>query len=314
VRLIVMTAPVRRFRRGVAAVRRRHTLLVPLALAATLTASASGYSLVHVHRGDTVSALALRYHTTVSQLIALNHLPGSGDLIFAGQTLKVPGVGGSGASDGGRATTYTVRAGDTVSGLAARFHVSAAGIARRNHLPSSLLIRIGQRLVIGRVSSTHQRHTAAPPTGGVGNAAARHDRAVLADHSEPSQSEVAATIRSTAGHWGLDPRLALAISYQESGFNMRVVSGVDAIGAMQIMPYTATYLSDDVLHRHLDLFDAQDNVTAGVALLSLLQNETHNERRTAAGYYQGLQSVRDHGMLPDTKQYVRDVLALRQRF
>ena len=83
---------------------------------------------------------------------------------------------------------------------------------------------------------------------------------------------------------------------------------------MQIMPYTGTYLSDEVLHRRLDLDNAQDNVTAGVALLSLLQGESHNERRTVAGYYQGLQSVREHGMLPDTKQYVRDVLALRQRF
>ena len=62
-----MTAPVTRFRRGLTAALRRHTLLVPLALAATLTASASGYSLITVHRGDTVSALALRYHTTVAR-------------------------------------------------------------------------------------------------------------------------------------------------------------------------------------------------------------------------------------------------------
>ena len=206
---------------------------------------------------------------------------------------------------------YTVRPGDTLDGVAARFHVAPTAIARRNHLPSSLMIRIGQRLVIEHARASHPT---APPTGGIGNAAARHDRAVLADHAEPSQDEVAAMIRSTAAKWRLDPRLALAISYQESGFNMRVVSGVDAVGAMQIMPYTGSYLSDNVVHRRLDLDDAQDNITAGVALLSLLQGETHNEGRTAAGYYQGLQSVRDHGMLRDTKQYVRDVLALRQRF
>jgi LysM repeat protein len=306
-----MTAPVTRFRRGLTAVRRRHTLLVPLALAATLTASASGYSLITVHRGDTVSALALRYHTTVSRLIALNHLPGDGDLIYAGQTLRVPGEASSSGGGGSSVVTYTVRSGDTLDGIAARYHVSPTAIARRNHLPSSLMVRIGQRLVIRHA---HTSHVTAPPTGGIGNAAARHDRAVLADRSEPSQDQVASMIRSTAERWRLDPRLALAISYQESGFNMRVVSGVDAVGAMQIMPYTGTYLSNDVVHRHLDLDDAQDNITAGVALLSLLQGETHNERRTAAGYYQGLQSVRDHGMLPDTKQYARDVLALRHRF
>jgi N-acetylmuramoyl-L-alanine amidase len=306
-----MTAPVTRFRRGLTAVRRRHTLLVPLALAATLTASASGYSLITVHRGDTVSALAQRYHTTVSRLIALNHLPGNGDVIYAGQTLRVPGQASSSSGGGSGVVTYTVRRGDTLDGIAARYHVAPTSIARRNHLPSSLMVRIGQRLVIKHVRTSH---TTAPPTGGIGNAAARHDRAVLSHQSEPSQDQVASMIRSTAERWRLDPRLALAISYQESGFNMRVVSGVDAVGAMQIMPYTGTYLSNDVLHRQLDLDDAQDNITAGVALLSLLQGETHNERRTAAGYYQGLQSVRDRGMLPDTRQYARDVLALRHRF
>ena len=33
-----------------------------------------------------------------------------------------------------------------------------------------------------------------------------------------------------------------------------------------------------------------------------------------AGYYQGLASVKAHGMYPDTRQYVADVLALQQRF
>jgi LysM repeat protein len=309
-----MTAPTRGLRHGVGSIRRRSTLLVPLALAATLTASASGVSLIHVHRGDTVSALALRYHTTVAELVALNHLPGNGDLIYAGQSLKVPGAGSSSGRGGSTSrSTYTVRPGDTLDGIASRFHDSPAWVAHLNHLPRSLVVVIGQRLVITRHSATTSNGTA-PPTGGIGTAAARHDRAVLAGRDEPSTTEVAALIRSTSARWGLDPRLALAISYQESGFNMHVVSGVDAVGAMQIMPYTGTYLSNDVLHRHLDLGNAEDNITAGVALLSLLVHESHSERLAAAGYYQGLQSVRDHGMLPDTKQYVRDVLALRQGF
>jgi soluble lytic murein transglycosylase-like protein len=174
------------------------------------------------------------------------------------------------------------------------------------------MVIIGQRLVISH-RTTHTTGSA-PPTDGLGNAATRHDRAVMARRPEPSTTQVASMIRSTASRWGLDPRLALAISYQESGFNMHVVSGVDAVGAMQIMPYTGTYLSNDVLHRHLDLGNAQDNITAGVALLSLLVHEAHGERQAVAGYYQGLQSVRDHGMFADTKQYVRDVMALRQRF
>jgi len=33
-----------------------------------------------------------------------------------------------------------------------------------------------------------------------------------------------------------------------------------------------------------------------------------------AGYFQGLASVKAHGMYPDTRLYVDDVLALQQRF
>jgi soluble lytic murein transglycosylase-like protein len=137
---------------------------------------------------------------------------------------------------------------------------------------------------------------------------------VLSHHSEPSSEGVASLIRSTAGRWGLDPRLALAVSWQESGWNMREVSPVDAIGAMQVMRYTGAYLGDDVVHRNLDLFDAQDNVTAGVALLSVLTHEASSTRQAVAGYYQGLQSVRDRGMLASTRQYVANVMALRERF
>jgi hypothetical protein len=34
----------------------------------------------------------------------------------------------------------------------------------------------------------------------------------------------------------------------------------------------------------------------------------------AAGYYQGLGSVRKIGMLPETQRYVANVMALRSRF
>jgi soluble lytic murein transglycosylase-like protein len=140
------------------------------------------------------------------------------------------------------------------------------------------------------------------------------DRQLLARHHEPSRARVVKLIRSISAHWGLDPRLALAVSWQESGFNMREVSPVDAIGAMQVMRYTGQFVADDVVHRPLNLFNARDNITAGVALLSVLTHEASSTRQAVAGYYQGLQSVRDHGMYRSTKAYVANVMALRNRF
>jgi LysM repeat protein len=291
--------------RGATAVWRRRSIAIPVALAAALTASASGVSRITVHSGDTLSAIAARYHTTVARLVTLNHLPGDGDLIYAGQTLQVPGAGASRTHMG--TIHHTVVRGDTLYGIAARYHVKPMRIAHRNHL----VIVLGQRLAIPHRVTTH---TSAPSGAGAATVAALHDRSYLARRSEPSNDQVASIIRSTAARWGLDPHLALAVSWQESGWNMQEVSGVDAIGAMQVMRYTGTYLSDDVVHRNLDLFDAQDNVTAGVALLSVLTHEASSTRQAVAGYYQGLQSVRDHGMFRSTKQYVANVMALRQRY
>jgi LysM repeat protein len=269
-----------------------------LALAAAVTASASGGPHYRIRPGDTLSAIAARYHTTVAALVALNHLPGNGDRIYAGDVLRLPGAA-TGRSGSRLATErYTVRPGDSLYAIAARFHADARTIARVNHLPSSLTVVIGQRLAIPhRVNVTR---TAGPR---------------LLPGPVASREQVAAMIRTTAARWGVDPRFALAISYEEAGFNQAMVSRVGAIGAMQILPGTARWLSAYVVHRPLDVRVAGDNVTAGVAFLSVLLRETNGDAgKAAAGYYQGLASVRSRGMFRDTKQYVANVLALRNRF
>jgi hypothetical protein len=49
-------------------------------------------------------------------------------------------------------------------------------------------------------------------------------------------------------------------------------------------------------------------------LHSLLDQTGGDPAMAAAGYYQGLQSVQQHGMYSDTQQYVNNVMALQQRF
>jgi LysM repeat protein len=273
---------------------------VALLLAGVVTASTSGGGHSTVKPGDTRSAIAARYHTTVEALVRLNKLPGNGNLIYAGATIRLPGHGHA-AKHAGRhshvaVTTYTVRPGDSLYAIAARFHASPERIARRNHLPSSLMVVIGQKL--------HIAHKVA------GHAARHHSSAPV-----PSRDAVAGMIRATAPRWGVDRSLALAVSYMEAGFNQSMVSKVGAVGAMQIMPETGRWLSDYVVHRKLDIHRASDNVTAGCALLSVLLRETGGNVRVAvAGYYQGLASVRERGMYDDTKRYVANVLALRSRF
>jgi LysM repeat protein len=272
---------------------------IAVLLAVVVTASATGGSRYTVRPGDTLSAIAARYHTSVEALVRLNDLPGNGNLIYAGSTLRLPGHGHAARGGHGHTvvTTYVVKPGDSLYAIAQRFSASPERIARRNHLPSSLVVVIGQKLRIPH------------------HAAGRAARHTSVHGAVPSRAAVAGMIRAAAPRWGVDTRLALAVSYMEAGFNQRMVSKVGAVGAMQIMPATGRWLSTYVVHRNLDIHKASDNVTAGVALLSVLLRETGGDMRTAvAGYYQGLASVRQRGMYDDTKRYVANVLALRNRF
>ena len=276
--------------------------VVVVLLAIAVTASTGGGRHYHVRPGDTLSEIAARFHTTVAELTRLNHLPGNGNLIYAGSTLRLPGRAHHHHArrhhrhGHGGTVTYVVRPGDYLYGIAARFHADPDKIARRNHLPASRIVVIGQRLRI------HVHHRVRPRNS-------FHGFAV------PSRTAVAHLIRSTAARWRIDGRFALGISYEEAGFNQRMISAVGAVGAMQVMPQTGRWVSTYVVRRPLNIYRARDNVTAGVALLAVLLRETGgNMRLAAAGYYQGLASVRQRGMYDDTKRYVANVLALRNRF
>jgi N-acetylmuramoyl-L-alanine amidase len=119
-------------------------------------------------------------------------------------------------------------------------------------------------------------------------------------------------IVTAASRYGVDPSLALAVAYRESGFHQHRVSAANAIGVMQIVPSAGAWAST-VVGRRLDLLDVEDNITAGVVLLSCLM-AIAPEALAVAGYYQGLSSVRRAGLLPDTQRYVTAVQTLRSRF
>ena len=277
---------------------------VVVALAVVSTAGAPG--VLPVRPGDTLSALADRWSTTVSALKGANDL--DGDRIYAGDTLRLPrGAGGpGGATATGAERTHTVASGETVSAIAARYGASTDAVLQRNALSSSTPILPGQTLTVPVPAS------AATPASGVSASAAAH-RAALLQRPVPGRDSVRSTVAATARRHGVDVSLALAVAYQESGFQQRVVSPVDAIGVMQVLPSTARSLGAQT-GRSLDLLDAQDNITAGVLLLRQLLSGTGSEREALAGYYQGLGSIAAQGVLPQTHAYLRSVDALRPRF
>ncbi|MFJ4434613.1 GH25 family lysozyme [Streptomyces sp. NPDC088923] len=94
-----------------------------------------------VRAGDTLSGIAAKYGTTVSKLAALNGIKDV-DRIGVGQVLKLTG------SPAAKPSTYKVRAGDTLSGIAAAHGTTVAKLAKANGIKNVNLIRVGQTLKI----------------------------------------------------------------------------------------------------------------------------------------------------------------------
>ncbi|MCU4185716.1 LysM peptidoglycan-binding domain-containing protein [Acidiferrimicrobium sp. IK] len=100
-----------------------------------------------VHAGDTLAAIAASHGTTVSALAATNHVANP-NLIFGGESLSLNGGPSSGGSaEGG--SSYTVRAGDTLGSIAARYGTSWSALAAANRLVDPNTVLVGQVLNIG---------------------------------------------------------------------------------------------------------------------------------------------------------------------
>jgi N-acetylmuramoyl-L-alanine amidase len=214
----------------------------------------------------------------------------------------------AGASGGAPppAGSYIVRAGDTLSGLAANSGVSLGQMAAANGLDPSGLLLTGTVLKLPSGSPAPARASEPLPA----------QRVVPAAAPEPTPTRVGAgDIQSVASAHGVSPSLAAAIAWQESGFNNAEVSSANARGVMQVMPGTWDYVENNLAGRPLDANSATDNVHAGVLYLRHLLDETGGDEASAiAGYYQGLGSVRSRGLFDDTQRYVANVQALRSRF
>jgi soluble lytic murein transglycosylase-like protein len=126
-----------------------------------------------------------------------------------------------------------------------------------------------------------------------------------------SRGKVRRVVVRTALQHGVNPDLALAVAWQESGWQQRRISTAGAIGVMQVLPGTARWISS-YAGRPLNPYGLYDNVTAGVVLLKVLRSQT-GPRKAVAAYYQGLGSVQARGLYSSTKTYVKNVVHLRRR-
>lgn len=125
--------------------------------------SSNGY--YTVQSGDTLSGIALKFSTTSSKLAQLNSISNP-NLIYVGQRLLVNQSSNSNSSSSGQssstttnteasAASYTVKSGDTLSGIASQYNTMVNQIVSLNQLSNPNLIYVGQVLKLKNSQTTN---------------------------------------------------------------------------------------------------------------------------------------------------------------
>jgi LysM repeat protein len=277
--------------------------------------------------GETLTWIAARYGTNIDALVARNHLADP-SRIYAGQVLRIssghrqarrpqprphdsggpsqPSHRPSQPSHRPAAVIHVVRAGETVSGIAMRYRVSVDAIARANRLANPSFIRSGQQL---RIPGAHQSGHGRPSQPSHGPSMPPSMAAVVSQRSAMRK-----LIAREARRQGFPASLALAVAWQESGWQARVVSSAGAIGVMQMLPATADWVSATILHERVNLWVPSSNVRAGIALLRHYLARYGNRPMALAAYYQGQAGTDRYGIYPISRGYVASILMLQRIF
>jgi len=242
--------------------------------------------------GESLVTIARKYASTPQAIAQANHLANP-NLIVIGTQLRIPTSPALPAPKPAPApatnlplpapqvVTYAVKRGDNLTTIAVHYGVTPAALATLNGITRPSLIQVGKVLKI----------------------------------PVPAPATVETLLEKYAATYKVEAALIKALAWQESGWQQQVISDVGAVGVMQIMPETGRFTGETILQRAVDTANLEHNVEAGVAFFAFLVHQAKGDVQLAvAGYYQGLRSVVQKGMQADTKRYVANVMALRQRF
>jgi soluble lytic murein transglycosylase-like protein len=249
-------------------------------------------------------------------------------------------IGGLVASGSAAGRVHTVARGDTLEAIGRRYGVDVATLASANGLRNPNLIQEGKALSIpaprptpipravpsARSAPAHPTAPVAarpaPTTGALRETVVRMPPAQLATARRapriivpPERAGLHSAFLRLSRLAGVPSDLAMALAWQESGWQRNKVSSTRAVGVMQLMPDTVEFVSVQLLAtRPLDPRDPIANIRMGTRFLRyLLDANGGNVDRALASYYQGLRSVRERGLLPETQRFVANVKALRGR-
>jgi LysM repeat protein len=289
---------------------------VPAPAVPTPTVAPSAAGAVHVvQAGENLTWIARRYGVSVDAIVAANGIANP-SRIYGGQQLAIPGSTPAPAPAAppppaqvapapavAATQVHVVQRGETLIGIARRYGVSVDAIVAANGIANPSRIYGGQQLTIPGSS-------AVPAPAGPSADAPTAIQALMAERDAVRQL----IVEESAGI-GVPASFALAVAWQESGWQQSVVSHAGAVGIMQLMPATAVWVGEAMLGTPVDMYDARQNVRAGVRLLAHYLGRYGGSHELAlAAYYQGQRALDLHGIYPVSRPYIASVLALEALF
>lgn len=97
-----------------------------------------------VKPGDTLSKIARKYGTTVSNIISLNPSIKNPNLIYPGEIFTIK----QSDNENVTSTVYTVVRGDTLSEIALKYDTTVSNLVKLNNISNPNLIYPGQKIII----------------------------------------------------------------------------------------------------------------------------------------------------------------------
>jgi soluble lytic murein transglycosylase-like protein len=261
---------------------------------------------VVVRAGETLTSISRRHGVSIDRIVELNAIANP-SRIYAGQRLRLEGAPTRTASEAAKpapatSRTHTVRSGEHLTGIARHYGVTIAQIVAANGIPNASRIYAGQRLTIPGAASARQAAARAAMPATMATLVARRDA-------------VRRVIVQEARRFGVPKAFALAVAWQESGWQQGVVSHAGAIGVMQLLPTTADWVGQAMLGTPIDPRDLRQNVRGGVRLLAHYLDRYDGDRaKVLAAYYQGQTAVDRHGIYPVSRPYIASIAVLEALF
>jgi len=264
--------------------------------------------------GQNLTTIARTYGVTVPAIVEANGIHNA-SRIYAGQRLTIPGLAAAAPSAAApvanqepKATTsHSVARGENLTVIARAYGVSVAALVLANGITDPSRIYAGQHLTVPGTSAT--------PKASASSASPRMSVPASMAALMARRDAVRRVIIEEAGRYKVPAALALAVAWQESGWQQGVVSHAGAVGVMQLMPATADWVGEAMLGTTVQITDTRQNIRAGVRLLAHYLGHYDGDRaRVLAAYYQGQWATDHHGIYAVSRPYIASIKVLERMF